>query len=202
VLKCKKCNGDMREGKVIAQTVTGAPDFVGDKHAVTMSYGGPGVLIDCLKCGTCGWSVTMPALPFTPQLTRRSSPSSSLLCNDLSERNMTDKELMEAAARAAGYTSYGYGELVGGSPALVLREADFTGMWAPLTDDGDALRLAVQLKMDVKQWKSNSIAVAIWDKHATEDATQDRYAATRRAIVRAAAALDSGHNAKLKDGST
>jgi hypothetical protein len=43
--------------------------------------------------------------------------------------------------------------------------------------------------MQVKQWESNSIAVVVWDKHATEDATKDRYAATRRAITRAAAEI-------------
>lgn len=62
--KCKKCGGDMQEGKAILQTLTGVPDFPGDRSAVTLSPGGPGVLIDCLKCSTCGWSMTMPALPF------------------------------------------------------------------------------------------------------------------------------------------
>ena len=111
---------------------------------------------------------------------------------------MNDKELLEAAARAAGLTRVTISE----TPTLGLHawakslfDECGSGVWNPLTDDGDALRLAVKLKMDVKQWKSNSIAVAVWDKHATEDATQDRYAATRRAIVRAAAEIGSLHNA-------
>lgn len=66
--KCKKCNGDMPPSKAIAQTLTGMPDFPGDRSAVTVSPGGPGVLIDCLKCGTCGWSMTMPALPFNAEV--------------------------------------------------------------------------------------------------------------------------------------
>ena len=53
--KCKKCNIEMRPGKAIAQTVSGYPDFPGDSRAVTLSAGGPGVLIDCLKCSICGW---------------------------------------------------------------------------------------------------------------------------------------------------
>ena len=111
---------------------------------------------------------------------------------------MNDKELLKAAARAAGivfrhdvddFCTATKWERCG------LNDTELPARyWNPLTDDGDALRLAVKMKMDLKQWESNSIAVVVWDKHATEDATKDRYAATRRAIVRAAAALDSGHN--------
>jgi len=113
---------------------------------------------------------------------------------------MTDTELLEAAARTAGIEyEPRYVEPAGVKPRGLMQPSGIANIppkwWNPLTDDGDALRLAVKLKMDVKQWQSNSIAVAIWDKHATEDATQDRYAATRRAIVRAAAAMASGHNA-------
>lgn len=56
---------------------------------------------------------------------------------------MTDRELLELAAKAAGYAltkgSSGYREFLckGGVE------------WNPLTDDGDALRLAVKLKMHV-----------------------------------------------------
>ena len=107
---------------------------------------------------------------------------------------MTDKELLAAAARAAGMPAFASGA----TGLRVASDGRASGyIWNPLTDDGDALRLAVQLKMDVKQWQSNSIAVALWDKHATEDATQDRYAATRRAIVRAAAEIGSLHNAVM-----
>jgi hypothetical protein len=56
--KCRKCGGNMIAGKAIQQTLTGTPDFPGDDHAVTLSPGGSGKLIDCLKCEKCGWSVT------------------------------------------------------------------------------------------------------------------------------------------------
>lgn len=56
--KCKKCGGEMRKGQAIAQTMSGTPDFPGDRHAVTVSPGGPGRLIDYTKCANCGWSVT------------------------------------------------------------------------------------------------------------------------------------------------
>lgn len=61
--------------------------------------------------------------------------------------------------------------------------------WSPLLDDGDALRLAVKLQLDFyvdgKQagcWINNLVCLV-------EDINGDTYAATRRAIVRAAAAI-------------
>ncbi len=63
---CRKCGGAMRLGIAMWQTVTGAPDFPGDKHATTLSPGGPGVVVPCLKCSACGWSVSLPAEPLAP----------------------------------------------------------------------------------------------------------------------------------------
>lgn len=54
--RCRHCGGAMRPGIALVQTVTGSPDFPGCE-AVTMSPGGPGKLIDCLKCESCGWSM-------------------------------------------------------------------------------------------------------------------------------------------------
>ena len=49
----------MLPGKAIEQTWTpGVPDFPGQTVGITMSAGGPGRLIDCLKCDKCGWSIT------------------------------------------------------------------------------------------------------------------------------------------------
>lgn len=53
---CPKCGGTMRPGKAMGQTFTGLPDFDGDTSPVTLSPGGPGVLIDCVKCDACGHS--------------------------------------------------------------------------------------------------------------------------------------------------
>lgn len=58
---CPKCATQMSEGVAIQQTwVAGIPDFIGDTNPTiqTMSPGGPGKLVDCLKCNTCGYSVT------------------------------------------------------------------------------------------------------------------------------------------------
>ena len=55
---CRKCGGEMREGIAIIQTYTfGEPDFFGDTRGITASPGGPGKIVECLKCESCGWSV-------------------------------------------------------------------------------------------------------------------------------------------------
>lgn len=47
----------MKPGKALAQTIVGGmPDFDGDTHSSTFSVGGPGKLVECLKCEKCGWS--------------------------------------------------------------------------------------------------------------------------------------------------
>ena len=106
---------------------------------------------------------------------------------------MDDRALLEAAAKAAGngavwYQSLGMGIDTGSSiPTL----------WRPLTDDGAAFRLAVKLRIDIELSIVNSGFVhAEWwhdEKESYEYAEEvlgsDPYAATRRAIVRAAAAI-------------
>lgn len=59
-IKCKKpnCSGSMQPGKAIQETFTGSSDFPGGE-VITLSAGGPGKLIDCLKCNVCGYSVTI-----------------------------------------------------------------------------------------------------------------------------------------------
>jgi hypothetical protein len=47
----------MAPGIAMGQTATGKPDFAGGE-VVTMSPGGPGVVIPCLKCPACGHSVS------------------------------------------------------------------------------------------------------------------------------------------------
>ena len=54
---CRKCGSAMKPGKAIAATYTGIPDFPGGE-VCTVSAGGQGKLIDCMKCIKCGWSVT------------------------------------------------------------------------------------------------------------------------------------------------
>lgn len=79
---------------------------------------------------------------------------------------MTDRKLLELAAKAAGIEHV--------TPSMIE-----WGQWNPLTDDGDALRLAVTLHIDI-----DGAVLDFWDASST-----DPYATTRRAIVRAAAAI-------------
>lgn len=48
---CRKCGGAMKPGKAIAQTVECSDEG-------TCSPAGPGMLVDCMKCERCGWSVS------------------------------------------------------------------------------------------------------------------------------------------------
>lgn len=63
----------------------------------------------------------------------------------------SDRELLELAAKAVGITLLwarepATGKLIDVSP----RTSDELNLWNPLTDDGDALRLAVALRLDIK----------------------------------------------------
>ena len=107
----------------------------------------------------------------------------------------TNRELLEAAARAAELRLYVWGGKDAENFAL-LGEGDAPPVrWNPLTDDGDAFRLAVKLGMNVFQAAKSAYALPSDDDGTYEeqvryiDAGNDPYAATRRAVVRAAAAL-------------
>lgn len=123
----------------------------------------------------------------------------------------TDRELLELAARAAGYALkwgdvYVVGDdevdctdlsyVVSGQPD----EADWH--WAPLDDDGDALRLAVKLRLsidhnhpaDQQPWVAadrQGCEGCYSPVSCVEDDFEEsqRPEATRRAIVRAAAQI-------------
>jgi hypothetical protein len=102
---------------------------------------------------------------------------------------MTDRELLEAAAKAAGieveFSVFSDGSFICFHEGC----GCFHDEWNPLTDDGDALRLAVRLRMNV-DWES---ADCVWcDNEGETVEGDDPYAATRRAIVRAAAEIGSG----------
>jgi hypothetical protein len=62
------------------------------------------------------------------------------------------------------------------------------GELRPLEDDGDALRLAVKLGIDIVPGGGRTI-VYCQGLQVCEYHSQDHYAATRRAIVRTAAAI-------------
>jgi hypothetical protein len=104
---------------------------------------------------------------------------------------MTDRELLEAAARAAGInldlTLRPDGKPLGCSERGLAID-DVPGWWNPFTDDGAALRLAVTLGLVIAC--SRPSAGEPYEQHAIwRDELCDTATLTRRAIVRAAAEI-------------
>lgn len=114
---------------------------------------------------------------------------------------MTDRELLELAAKAAGvrYTIeddeyykthkfFGLWLVYDEEPSEYARR-----YWNPLTDDGDALRLAVKLRMNIYTSHKYAVAEIVSDGYEPNIFRKENCdfetlgAATRRAIVRAAA---------------
>jgi len=102
---------------------------------------------------------------------------------------MSDRELLELAAKAAGH-----GDVwsLDEHPDVTYIGPRYDGgtvryrVWNPLTDDGDALRLAVKLRMTRigEVWVIERTSISEWEC--------DPQAATRRAITRAAAEIGKG----------
>lgn len=94
---------------------------------------------------------------------------------------MTDQELLEFAAKAIGYrVFYTEPSLISGTVYQCFFDGEWQADWNPLKNDGDAFRLALKcLPFHVLQYTSEDY----------EYCNQDGCAATRRAIVRAAAEI-------------
>lgn len=100
---------------------------------------------------------------------------------------MTDRELLELAAKASGLKIKGY---VLGRNRLDWVELECITRWNPLHDDGDAMRLAVNLFIQVRPESIGRCNVQTLDGFMrTESGYEDTGEATRRAIVRAAAEI-------------
>ena len=97
---------------------------------------------------------------------------------------MTDRELLEKAAKAAGIDCDAQVD-----NGTVVTAGEAPSFWNPLTDDGDALRLAVKLGLNVsyETWTNNESVVVVEDR--VEYVDENPYSATRRAIVQAAAEI-------------
>ena len=100
----------------------------------------------------------------------------------------TDRELLEGAARAAGMDDAFYANDSRAYEGEVMYSPSLESYWNPLTDDGDALRLAVKLEMGGQICiTQRSVSFAAHDNDPVRELIgNDPYAATRRAIVRAA----------------
>ena len=104
---------------------------------------------------------------------------------------MTDMEMLELAAKAAEYKLMPTGFIWDNNQAEMIE-------WNPLTDDGDALRLAVKLRIEPHFVSDDEVHAVVlqqsgigeWETVLAEESTKkDIYASTRRAIVRAAAEI-------------
>ena len=95
---------------------------------------------------------------------------------------MDDRELLELAAKAVGHAI---------DPIDAMHEPEDWACWNPLTDDGDALRLAVKCNLDIELQEDCVFAngFEVQNHQLFEWHKDDPYAATRRAIVRAAAEI-------------
>ena len=110
--------------------------------------------------------------------------------------DITDRELLELAAKAGGIE---FNEKRSPTGNIALHCPQSVGWWNPLTDDGDALRLAVRCGITVTPFKKDIVSdvevqffsrYAWWFGNKKVDCHDaDQYAATRRAIVRAAAEI-------------
>jgi len=111
---------------------------------------------------------------------------------------MSDRELLELAAKAAGYVIRDSTRWKNTVVCQVTLDDGSTNyvQWNPITDDGDALRLAVKLRLEprfIDNGHSNGVEPSRVTLHnfagIVENIDGDPLAATRRAIVRAAAEI-------------
>ena|SRR5690625_420922 len=101
---------------------------------------------------------------------------------------MTDRELLELAAKAAGYDishRWNAERMTMPNQEIGLFIPDVSTCWNPLDDDGDALRLAdavgmTEIKIVYDEWPDYEAGMIRKSPNAP---------ATRRAIVRAAAEI-------------
>lgn len=114
---------------------------------------------------------------------------------------MNDRELLELAAKAACLPECGFM----GDSFMYVKDNTFTE-WNPLVSDADAFRLAVALKIDLMQYDGDedfkhpepyACADYLFDEPYEANAG-DAFAATRRAIVRAAAQVELGRLEKYR----
>ena len=103
---------------------------------------------------------------------------------------MTDRELLELAAKAGGLVGYRYCDHWRGMAKWNDSDGgwfEIDTVWNPRRDDGDALRLAVKLGfINPGQWPNAGHLVLLQIENGAEG---DWYEATRRAIVMAAAEI-------------
>lgn len=125
---------------------------------------------------------------------------------------MNNEELLKLAAKSIDLNGNYFKDEVDNEEECYISEGiycvdenDCGYTWNPLTDDGDALRLAIKLHIDISSYKESgnvyanskhSLGIDSYGYHSyqdhrliTEPLGEDPMASTRRAIVRAAAEI-------------
>lgn len=102
----------------------------------------------------------------------------------------TDQELLELAAKVAGIKLADpvNSHIPSGGVWIVEEQSNRDRVWDPLNNDGDALRLAIDLNIEFRNM-GHVMAASSAAGQFTQYADGDPYSATRRAIVRAAAEM-------------
>lgn len=101
---------------------------------------------------------------------------------------MNEREMLEFAAKAAGYEVKPHPNNKSIAKLMFLLKGY---NWNPITDDGDALRLAVKLSLEIDLHRTG-VAVRTGCGHKVlvdAEGVKDGYAAARIAITRAAAEI-------------
>ena len=112
---------------------------------------------------------------------------------------MSDRELLEFAAKAAGIAAV----WSDGEGLACWNDAGYRYFWNPITDDGDAFRLMVRLRLHARQFPivddGFDVPLGMAEVWRVDDddpmhveflrSGDDRLVTTRRAIVRAAAEI-------------
>jgi hypothetical protein len=112
---------------------------------------------------------------------------------------MNDRELLELAAKAAGIDAEWHNDddadFDAAHEGMFLkgeRSPDNSKYWNSLHNDGDALRLAVKLRMQIDILDRSIYALAMGGTKVCELDRADPQAAARRAVTRAAAEIGKG----------
>lgn len=117
-------------------------------------------------------------------------------------KTTSDRELLELAAKAIwpddDEVSFWFDDSENAIVFIAADNQDHNGgdvsrVWNPLDDDGDALRLAAKLRLEISPLEGGCVEVARYDRDGriamAIEKSNDACADTRRAIVRAAAEI-------------
>lgn len=108
---------------------------------------------------------------------------------------MTDRELLELAAKAIGMNLAPWKPCGGGYYSYAGLGSDERKFWLPLIEGGDSFQMAVSLRLEIYIHEHDTRVVSADLVEVTETHGDNPHAATCRAIVRAAAEIERASQA-------